>query len=101
MSTIVHRFADVAFDAIGDGTRIWQFTVVLPGTKIGSDCNICAHVFIENDVIIGDRITVKNGVQMWDGLRLGDDAFIGPNATFANDLFSPSKKPFVRSGDFH
>jgi acetyltransferase-like isoleucine patch superfamily enzyme len=92
MSTIVHELADVASDAIGDGTRIWQYVVVLPGARIGADCNICAHVFIENDVVVGDRVTIKCGVQLWDGLRVGNDVFIGPNATFANDKFPRSKK---------
>ena len=55
---------------IGEGTRIWAFAHVLPGAKIGRDCNICDHVFIENDVVLGDRVTVKCGVQLWDGLRI-------------------------------
>jgi acetyltransferase-like isoleucine patch superfamily enzyme len=92
MSTIVHELADVASDAIGDGTRIWQYVVVLPGARIGADCNICAHVFIENDVVVGDRVTIKCGVQLWDGLRVGNDVFIGPNSTFTNDPFPRSKK---------
>lgn len=82
---MIHASADVQTSAIGDGTRIWQFCVVLPGAAIGRDCNICSHCFIENDVVIGDRVTVKSGVQLWDGLRVGDDVFIGPNATFTND----------------
>ncbi len=77
---------------IGERTRIWAFAHVLPGAKIGIDCNICDHVFIENDVIIGDRVTIKCGVQLWDGLRVADDVFIGPNATFTNDLFPRSKQ---------
>jgi len=92
MNAIIHELADVASDAIGYGTRIWQFVVVLPGAKIGADCNICAHVFIENDVTVGDRVTIKCGVQLWDGLRVGNDVFIGPNATFTNDLFPRSMK---------
>ena len=88
---MIHPLADVSSDAIGAGTRIWQFTVVLPKARIGCDCNICAHVFIENDVVVGDRVTVKSGVQLWDGLRVEDDVFIGPNATFTNDRFPRSK----------
>jgi len=76
---------------VGDGTRIWAFAHVLPGARIGRDCNICDHVFIENDVVIGDRVTVKCGVQLWDGLRIDDDVFIGPNATFTNDHFPRSR----------
>jgi UDP-2-acetamido-3-amino-2,3-dideoxy-glucuronate N-acetyltransferase len=81
----VHALADVQSEHIGPGTRIWQFVVVLAGAKIGRDCNICAQCFIENDVEIGDRVTLKNGVYLWDGLRIEDDVFIGPNATFTND----------------
>ena len=64
---------------------------MLDGAQIGADCNICSHCFIENDVIIGDRVTIKNGVQLWDGLRIEDDVFIGPNATFTNDRHPRSK----------
>ena len=63
---------------------------MLKGAKIGRDCNICAHTFIENDVIIGDNVTVKCGVQLWNGLRVGNNVFIGPNATFCNDKYPKS-----------
>ena len=82
---MIHPLSDVQTDQIGEGTRIWQFAVVLKGAKIGRDCNIFAHTFIENDVVIGDNVTVKCGVQLWDGLRVGNNVFIGPNATFCND----------------
>ena len=89
---------------VGPRTRIWAFAHVLPGARIGADCNICDHVFIENDVVIGDRVTVKSGVQLWDGVRLGDDTFVGPNATFTNDKFPRSRiwdsdHPETRVGD--
>ena len=77
---------------VGTGTRVWAFAHVLPGARIGADCNICDHTFIENDVVVGDRVTVKCGVQLWDGVRLEDDVFVGPNATFANDPFPRSKR---------
>ena len=77
---------------IGSGTRIWAFSHILPGAVIGADCNICESVFIENDVVIGNRVTIKNGVQLWDGCRVEDDVFIGPNVTFCNDKFPRSKK---------
>jgi len=85
MEYFKHQLAIVESSAVGRGTRIWAFAHVLPGAKIGSDCNICDHTFIENDVIIGDRVTIKCGVQVWDGVRLEDDVFVGPNATFTND----------------
>jgi len=91
MPAIIHALSDVQTSNIGDETRIWQFCVVLPQAKIGAACNICANVFIENDVTIGNRVTIKCGVQVWDGITIEDDAFIGPNVTFTND-------PFPRSG---
>lgn len=94
MSVYKHPNSLVESEAIGDATRVWAFTHILPGARIGSACNICDHVFIENDVIIGDRVTIKCGVQIWDGLRIEDDAFIGPNATFTNDKFPRSKQAF-------
>lgn len=77
---------------LGKGTRIWAFAHILPGARIGCECNICDHVFIENDVIVGNRVTIKSGVQLWDGIRIADDVFIGPNATFTNDRFPRSKQ---------
>jgi acetyltransferase-like isoleucine patch superfamily enzyme/dTDP-4-dehydrorhamnose 3,5-epimerase-like enzyme len=78
--------------AIGAGSRVWAFAHVLPGAVIGTDANVCDQVFIENDVVVGDRVTIKCGVQLWDGLRVEDDVFIGPNATFTNDPLPRSKQ---------
>ena len=85
--TFIHPLADVQTTSIGHGTRIWQFVVILPNARLGVDVNICSHCFVENDVIVGDRVTIKNGVQLWDGLRIADDVFIGPNVTFSNVKF--------------
>ena len=87
---MIHTLSDVQSRNIGENTDIWQFTVVLEKAVIGEDCNICANCFIENDVVIGNRVTVKCGVQLWDGLRVEDDVFIGPNATFCNDKYPKS-----------
>lgn len=92
MSFFIHPLADVQAKNIGDNARIWQFVVVLPEARIGVDANICSHCLVENDVIIGDRVTVKSGVQLWDGLRIGDDVFIGPNVSFTNDRFPRSRQ---------
>lgn len=92
MSHFVHPLGICESTSVGEATRVWAFAHVLPGAVIGSDCNVCDHVLIENDVIIGDRVTVKSGVQLWDGVRLGSDVFVGPNVTFANDRFPRSKK---------
>lgn len=88
----VHPQALCESATLGERTRVWAFAHVLPGARIGADCNICDHVFIENDVVLGDRVTVKCGVQLWDGLRVADDVFVGPNATFSNDKYPRSKQ---------
>lgn len=87
----IHSLADVQTKQVGNDTRIWQFVIILPGARIGKECNICSHCFIENDVIVGDRVTIKNGVQLWDGMRIGNNVFIGPNATFSNDRYPRSR----------
>ena len=91
MSVTIDPTAVVNSVSIGENTRIWQFCVVLESAQIGSDCNICSHCLIEGDVVIGDRVTVKSGVQLWDGVRLNDDVFVGPNVTFTNDKVPKSK----------
>lgn len=87
----VHPLADCQSTDIGEKTTIWQFTVVLPKASIGSNCNINSHCFVENDVIVGDNVTVKCGVYLWDGIRLENNVFVGPNATFTNDKTPRSK----------
>lgn len=88
----IHPLAVVQTKEIGEGTQVWQFAVILGGARIGSKCNINCHTFIENDVVIGDEVTVKSGVYLWDGLRVEDKVFIGPNATFTNDKFPRSRQ---------
>jgi acetyltransferase-like isoleucine patch superfamily enzyme len=88
----LHPLADVQTNAVGARTRVSQFVVILPGARIGADCTISTHCLIENDVVIGDRVTVSSGVQLWDGLRVDDDVFIGPNVTFTNDDFPRSRQ---------
>ncbi|WP_330115226.1 acyltransferase [Pseudomonas sp. JS3066] len=88
----IHPSADIAAEStIGEGTRVWQFVVILRGARIGGNCNICAHSLIEGDVVIGNNVTIKSGVFLWDGTRIEDDVFIGPNATFTNDPMPRSK----------
>ena len=87
----IHPLADVQSIKIGLGTTIWQYVVVFKGAVIGQDCNICAQSLIEGDVEVGNRVTVKSGVFLWDGTRIEDDVFIGPNATFTNDTYPRSK----------
>ena len=89
---MIHPLSDVQTKSIGAGTKIWQFTIVLPGAVIGQNCNISAHCFVENDVVIGSDVTIKGGVYLWDGIILEDGVFIGPNVTFTNDKFPRSKQ---------
>ena len=87
----IHPLSEVQSTKIGSGTTIWQFSVILSGAVIGKDCNINALTLIENDVVLGDNVTVKSGVQIWDGSRIENNVFIGPNVTFTND-FTPRSK---------
>lgn len=88
---MIHNLADCQSVHIGEGTMIWQFSVVLPNAQIGENCNICAHVLIENEVVIGNNVTIKCGVQIWDGITLEDNVMIGSNVTFTNDMYPRSK----------
>jgi len=94
-AAFVHPLADVQTQAIGLGSKVWQFCVVLKGAAIGDNCNICSHCFIENEVRIGNNVTVKSGVQLWDGVILEDNVFVGPNVSFTND-----RKPRSGHRDF-
>ena len=72
-------------DDVGAGTRVWAWAHVLPGAVVGADCNICDHAFVEGGARIGDRVTVKNAVLVFDGVTAEDDVFLGPNVVFTND----------------
>lgn len=80
--------------SIGPGTRVWAFVKILRGAVIGSDCNICHGCFIEESVVIGNRVTIKNHVSLWNGITIEDDVFIGPSVTFTNDMYPRSNRQF-------
>ena len=88
---MIHPLSDVQSKAIGGGTRVWQYVVILPEARIGRDCNICSHCFIENDVVIGDSVTVKPMVAICDGVTIEDGVFVGPHVSFTNDRHPKSK----------
>lgn len=88
---MIHSTSDVQSENIGSDTKVWQYSVILEKAIIGKNCNINCHVFIENDVVIGDNVTVKSGVQIWDGIEIEDHVFVGPNVTFTNDKHPRSK----------
>jgi UDP-2-acetamido-3-amino-2,3-dideoxy-glucuronate N-acetyltransferase len=89
---MIHPSSDVKASSIGEGTRVWQYVVILPGAVIGRNCNINAHCFIENRVVIGDNVTLKCGVYVWDEVTIGNNVFVGPNVSFVNDRFPRSKQ---------
>lgn len=80
---------------VGEGTRIWAFAHVLAGAVVGRRCNIGESSFVEGGAVLGDGVTVKNGVQVWDLVHVGDGCFLGPNATFTNDL---RPRAFLKKG---
>jgi UDP-2-acetamido-3-amino-2,3-dideoxy-glucuronate N-acetyltransferase len=88
---MIHKSADVQTKKVGDGTYIWQNVVVLEGAVIGENCNINCNCFIENEVVIGDNVTIKFGVAVWDNITIENNVFVGPNVTFTNDLVPKSK----------
>ncbi len=94
MSVFIHPSAIVETTDIGLNTRIWAFVHVLNDVKIGENCNICDHCFIENGVTIGDNVTIKSGVNIWTGVTINDDVHIGPGVVFTNDKHPRSKKNF-------
>lgn len=88
----IHPLSNVMSTTIGQKTKVWQYSVILPKAAIGESCNICAHTLIENDVVIGNNVTIKSGVYVWDGVTLKDNVFIGPCVTFTNDKKPRSKQ---------
>lgn len=82
----VHPSAIVETDQIGAGTRVWAFSHVMSGARIGSDCNIGEQCFVESGALIGDSCVIKNGVALWSGVELSNSVFVGPNAVFTNDI---------------
>ena len=85
-SVFVHPNALCESDAIGARTRVWAFAHVMKGARIGEDCNVCDHAFIESGAIVGNRVTVKNCVLVWDKVVIEDEVFLGPNCVFTNDM---------------
>lgn len=94
---MIHPLSDVQSQTIGKDTMVWQFAVILKGAVIGENCNINCHTFIENDVVLGNNVTVKSGVYIWDGIKIEDDVFLGPAVVFTNDIRPRSKarKPYA------
>lgn len=90
----MHPYGLCESEDVGAGTRVWAFGHVMRGAVVGRDCNICDHAFIEDGAVLGDRVTVKNAVLVWNGVTIEDDAFVGPAATFTNDR-APRSRTFA------
>jgi UDP-2-acetamido-3-amino-2,3-dideoxy-glucuronate N-acetyltransferase len=69
---------------VGDGTKIWHFSHVMPGARIGERCNIGQNVVISPDVVIGNNVKIQNNVSVYTGVVLEDDVFCGPSMVFTN-----------------
>jgi len=82
-----HPTAIVESDAIGECTRIWHFAQVREGSRVGRNCNLGKSVYIDTGAVIGDNVKIQNFVSVYNGVTVEDDVFIGPCATFTNDLY--------------
>jgi len=91
-SAIVDRDEDGLLDCeIGDGTKIWAFSHISRGAKIGKECVIGEGVHIGPGVIIGDNVKIQNGALIYKGVTIEDDVFIGPGVVTTNDIFPRSQ----------
>ncbi len=70
--------------SIGEGTRIWHFTHIMPGCTIGENCNIGQNVVISPQVVLGANVKVQNNVSIYTGVVCEDDVFLGPSMVFTN-----------------
>lgn len=95
----VHEAALCDTEDIGAGTRIWAFAHLMAGSKVGTDCNIGGHAFLESGAVIGNGVVLKNNVSVWDGVVLEDDVFVGPSVTFTNDPLPRANPAFKRTSD--
>ncbi len=91
-TTFVHPLAHVESSHVGTGCRIWPFTHVMAGARLGARCNVGSHTFIESGAVVGDDVTIKNGCLIWDGVTLERGVFVGPGVVFTNDLYPRSRR---------
>jgi UDP-2-acetamido-3-amino-2,3-dideoxy-glucuronate N-acetyltransferase len=69
---------------IGEGTKIWHFSHIMSGCKIGKKCNIGQNVVVAPDVVLGNNVKVQNNVSIYTGVICEDDVFLGPSVVFTN-----------------
>ncbi len=70
--------------AIGEGTKIWHFSHVMPNCRLGKNCNLGQNVVISPDVVLGDNVKIQNNVSIYTGVTCEDDVFLGPSMVFTN-----------------
>ena len=86
MQSQVHRTAEVSPRAIvGTGTQVWNEAQIREGAEIGSDCILGKGVYIDVDVVVGNRVKLENRVSLFRGARLGSGVFVGPHTCLLND----------------
>ncbi len=83
---------------IGEGTKIWHFSHIQSGAKIGKKCSFGQNVNVSNNVVIGNGVKVQNNVSLYEGVELKDYVFCGPSCVFTNDLTPRAKYPKGPSG---
>jgi UDP-2-acetamido-3-amino-2,3-dideoxy-glucuronate N-acetyltransferase len=90
----VHESSYVDDDAeIGAGTKIWHFSHVMGGSRIGESCNLGQNVFVASNVRIGDHVKIQNNVSIYEGVELEDEVFCGPSVVFTNVRTPRSGRP--------
>ncbi len=99
MSIFLHESSYIDEDVtIGDGTKIWHFSHIQKGSRLGENCTIGQNVNISNNVIIGNNVKIQNNVSVYEGVELEDYVFCGPSMVFTNDLTPRSKYPKGAAG---
>jgi UDP-2-acetamido-3-amino-2,3-dideoxy-glucuronate N-acetyltransferase len=83
---------------LGAGTRVWHFSHVCAGARIGAGCSLGQNVFVGNDVVIGNRVKIQNNVSVYDAVTLEDEVFCGPSMVFTN-VYNP-RAGFVRKDQY-
>ncbi len=91
-SAFFHPLARVDTRDVGADSRVWAFTHVMKGARIGARCNVGSHSFIESGVVVGDDVTIKNGCMIWEGVVLERGVFVGPGVLFTNDVYPRSPR---------
>jgi len=89
MSIDIHPSAIIDKGAqIGDGSRVWHFSHICSGARIGMKCTLGQNVFVGNDVVIGNNVKIQNNVSVYDAVTIEDDVFCGPSMVFTN-VYNP------------